>query len=233
MRRVIDLMFAISSLVILLPIMLLIAILIKIDSVGPILYAPPMIGKDGQVFLLLRFRTRSVRTINRPLQQRLTRVGKFIRNYSLDHLPMLINLLLGHLTLVGPRPLEREVVNFQDKTWQKYFTVKPGLFNYAVLKMGNTWTPNRESHPSINQELELEYLQQRSTMFDLRLIMKSLGAFITSKGNIKARGEPDPDMESRLNHIPDYKVPHNDLDLKSDFQATKRSKKFTFHGGKR
>jgi len=203
MRRAIDLMFAISSLIMLLPIILFIAILIKIDSVGPILYTPLMIGKYRQVFSLLRFRTMSVRPTNPPSEKRLTHVGKFIRNYSLDHLPMLINLLLGDLTLVGPRPMEPEVVNFQDKPWQEYFTVKPGLFNYAVLKMGKTWTPKRESHPGLNQELELEYLQKRSTIFDLRLMMKFLWAFITSKGNIKARGQPDPDLERRVNNSPD------------------------------
>ena len=190
MRRVIDLAFAIFWLIALSPIFLLIAIFMKIDSSGPILYAPPMIGQNGKIFSLLRFRVMS--------DQQLTRVGKFLRNYSLDHLPMLINLLNGDLTLVGPRPMEINAVDFQDPVWQQYFQVRPGIFNYAVLKLGKLWTPTRTSDPSLNQELELEYLQKRSARFDVQIFIESLRAFLISKGNIKQRSEPDAEIKEKL-----------------------------------
>ena len=134
MRRALDLLVAIFCLTVFGPLILLIAVLIKLNSPEAILYMPQMVGQHGKVFSLFRFRTMSVDLLN--AEQRLTPIGKFIRNYSLDHLPMLINLLIGDLTLVGPRPMELEVVDFQDKSWQQYFSVKPGLFNYAVLKLG-------------------------------------------------------------------------------------------------
>lgn len=196
MRRAVDLLVAIFCLTIFGPLILLIAVLIKLDSPEAILYMPQMVGQHGKVFSLFRFRTMSVDLLN--AEQRLTPIGKFIRNYSLDHLPMLINLLIGDLTLVGPRPMELEVVDFQDKSWQHYFSVKPGLFNYAVLKLGKLWTLTRISHPALNQELELQYLQNRSTIHDLRLIVKFIWGLITSKGNIKARGAADPEMERRV-----------------------------------
>jgi len=124
-------------------------------------------------------------------EERLTRIGRFIQNYSLDHLPQLFNILKGDLTVVGPRPMEIEVVNMQDPIWQRYFEVKPGLVNYAVLRLGRTWTPSRATAPALNQELELEYIEKRSSLFDLHLLWKTLRALIASRGNIKARGEPD------------------------------------------
>jgi lipopolysaccharide/colanic/teichoic acid biosynthesis glycosyltransferase len=190
MRRGIDLTVAIFWLTLLSPILLLIAALIRIDSLGPIFYASQMIGYHGKAFTLVRFRTMSA-------QQR-TRVGKFLRNYSLDHLPMLINLLKGDLTLVGPRPMEVNIVDLQDPDWQRYFQVRPGLFNYAVLKLGKSWTSARIRYPALNQELEFEYFEKRSLRLDLQLFLRSLRALVISKGNIKARGKPAPDIQDRL-----------------------------------
>lgn len=199
MRRAIDLLFAILCLTFFAPFILLIPVLIKLDSPGPVLYVPQMVGQHGRVFSLFRFRTLSAKDDHPDAEQRLTRTGRFIRNYSLDHLPMLLNLLRGDLTIVGPRPMEIEVVNFEDIVWRQYFMVKPGLINYAVLKLGKLWTPSRNRHPNLNQELELEYLEKRSVSLDLRLILKTLWELVTSRGNIKARGAADLDLERRLN----------------------------------
>jgi lipopolysaccharide/colanic/teichoic acid biosynthesis glycosyltransferase len=198
MRRLLDILFAILWLIITAPIMLLITILIKFDSPGPVFYLPLMIGRNGKIFSLFRFRTMSAATPGVNTQPRLTRPGRFIRNYSLDHLPTLINLLRGDLTIVGPRPIEIDIVDLQDPMWQQYFQVKPGLFNYAVLKLGKLWTSTRVSNPALNQELELEYRQKQSTALDLQLVTQFLRAFITSGGNIKARGKPDSEAETQL-----------------------------------
>lgn len=185
-----DVIVAIFGLVLFSPMFLLIAIVIKLDSTTSILYTPQMLGQHGKPFSLLRFCTMS--------EHQLTRVGKFLRRYSLDHLPMLVNLLKGDLTLIGPRPMEAQLVDWADPIWQQYFKVRPGVLNYAVLKLGKLWTRARTSHPTLNQELELEYLQKRSIRFDLRLFLHALQALIKSGGNIKARGEPDADMNEKL-----------------------------------
>lgn len=200
MRRLIDVIFATLWLIITAPLFILIAILIRLDSTESIFYSPRMVGKDGKEFLLLRFRTMSTDISGRGNEQRFTRVGRIIRNYSLDHLPMLINLLKGDLTIVGPRPMEIHVVNLLDSRWQQYFQSKPGVFNYAVLKLGKFWTPARVSNPTRNQELELEYYQKRSPVVDLQLFLRFLYKFVRSTGNVKARGTPDPDEENRLHN---------------------------------
>lgn len=191
MRRIIDVVFSLLWLILTLPLLLLITVLIWIDSRGPVFYKQSMVGGKGDVFSLFRFRTMPA---DADTDQRFTRVGRFLRNYSLDHLPQLFNLLKGNLTLIGPRPMEVSVVDMQDPTWQQYVQAKPGLINYAIYKLGKEWTPSRSTRPELNQELELQYLKQRSITSDAKLFLQSLWKFVASKGNIKQRGEPEPDF---------------------------------------
>jgi lipopolysaccharide/colanic/teichoic acid biosynthesis glycosyltransferase len=185
MKRVIDILFAIVGLLVTAPLLMVIALLIKLGSSGQILYSSPMVGENGKIFSLFRFRTMTL-----GAERTLTRVGRFIRNYSLDHLPTLINLFKGDITIIGPRPMEIGVVDFENQAWKQYLQLKPGLFNYAVLKLGKLWTTNRVSEPALNQELEIQYRQQKTAILDFLLFMQFLWAYIASGGNVKARGKP-------------------------------------------
>ena len=192
LKRLFDLAVAVSGLIIAGPLILVIAILIKLDSPGPALYVPQMVGKDGRLFHLFRFRTmRADSPTSLNPKDRLTSVGRFIRNYSLDHLPTLLNILRGDLSIVGPRPMEPEFVDLQDPAWQAYFQVQPGFFNYAVLKLGSTFGPSSAGNLALKRELELEYIQKQSLAYDLQLFFKFILAHIASGGNVKARGKPD------------------------------------------
>lgn len=191
MRRLIDLLIAIPCLILSAPFLLLFSLLIKAGSPGPVFYTPVMVGRFGRPFHLYRLRTmRSPAFAGQTPEQRLTRVGRFLRRYSLDHLPSLLNLLNGTLTLAGPRPMEPQYVAMQDPVWQTYFSVKPGLINYAVLQLGKDWTPSRTTNPRRNQELELEYIRSQSMTADIKLIADFMKGLLRSRGNIKARGEP-------------------------------------------
>jgi lipopolysaccharide/colanic/teichoic acid biosynthesis glycosyltransferase len=197
-RRLFDLVLSLFCLVVAAPVILIIAILIKLDSPGPTLYVPQMVGKDGDLFRLFRFRTMHIdKPAHLSPEERLTRVGRFIRNYSLDHLPTLVNVLKGDISVIGPRPMEPEFVDLQDPTWQAYFQIKPGFFNYAVLKLGKTFGPSKANNLPLKQELELEYIQKQSLVFDLQLFFKFIWAHVVSGGNVKARGKPDPALEDR------------------------------------
>jgi lipopolysaccharide/colanic/teichoic acid biosynthesis glycosyltransferase len=156
------------------------------------------VARNGKLFRLFRFRTMRVdESACLSPDERLTHVGRFIRNYSLDHLPTLVNILKGELSVVGPRAMAAEFVDLQDPTWQRYFQVRPGLFNYAVLKLGKTFGPSKASNLPLKQELELEYIQKQSLVFDLQLFVKFVWAHIVSGGNIKARGKADPTLEDK------------------------------------
>ena len=196
MRRFIDIVFAIFWLIVTAPVFVLIAILVRVDSPGSVFYSPQVVGHHGKTFPLFRFRTMSPELHHPGNKQGLTRTGRILRNYSLDHLPQLINLLRGDLTIVGPRPMELNVVDLQELVWQQYVQVKPGLFNYAVLKLGKSWTPSLITNPELNQELELEFQQRRSAAADLQLFVRFVRKYLLSRGNIKARGEPDPKDET-------------------------------------
>ena len=199
-KRLFDLILALSWLIVAAPAILVIAIFIKLDSSGPLLYVPQMVGKNGKLFGLFRFRTMRVDvTADFSPDERLTRVGRFIRNYSLDHLPTLVNVLMGDLSVVGPRPMEPEFVDLQDPSWQRYFQVRPGLFNYAVLKLGKTFGHSKDSNLRLKQELELEYIQKQSLAFDLQLFSKFVWAHIVSGGNVKLRGKPDAALGDKVN----------------------------------
>jgi lipopolysaccharide/colanic/teichoic acid biosynthesis glycosyltransferase len=194
-KRSFDVVFALFWLILTAPLILLIAILIKLDSPGPILYVPLMMGRKGELFRLLRFRTMTVDDLGGLNQRRgFTRIGRFIRNYSLDHLPTLINVLKGDLSVIGPRPMEPEYVDLQDPAWQRYFQVRPGFLNYAVLKLGRTFGPSSASNLPLKRELELEYIQNQSFVYDLHLLLKFIRGQIASRGNIKARGKPAPEV---------------------------------------
>ena len=117
----------------------------------------------------------------------LTIIGRFIRNYSPDHLPQLFNVIKGDLNLVGFRPPLPEEVNFADPDWQKILTVKPGMFSFAILGLANKYN---SSSDKTRNHLELEYIQRRSLSFDLQVLFKSTRGWITSRGNIKVRGKP-------------------------------------------
>ncbi len=197
-RRTIDLMVAVLGLIVLGPIMAVLALAIRVDSRGPAFYNRHVIGKGGRPFYLYGFRTLSVLSEALAPADRLTRVGRAVRDVSLDHLPQLFNLLKGDVSIVGPRAMEVDVVDLRDPVWQRYVSVRPGLLNYAVLKLGRQWTPLRVTHPALNQVLELDYLEKRSAAFDTGLALRWLRALVSSAGNVKARGETDSDVKTGL-----------------------------------
>lgn len=193
-RRIIDICLALALLALCAPILALCAALIRRDGAGSVLYIPAVVGQGGRLFPLLRFRTMRAGNSNTPPEMRLTPVGRMLRTYSLDHLPMLFNLLIGDLTLIGPRPMERDVVDPRDPIWRAYSRLTPGVINYAIVNLGREWTPSRQKRPELNQALELEYARRRSLQSDLLLAARACREFLTSQGNLKLRKPPDADV---------------------------------------
>ena len=188
MTRLLDLIVGSLVLIIATPVLFVVALLIKCDSPGPIIYGSPRVGKNGKLFHLFRFRTVD---INKPahlsMRERLTRVGGFIRNYSLDDLPNVFNILKGEMSIVGPRPTEPESVDINDPTWQSVLTVRPGLVSWAILQLASAY--NASPWP-LRLRLEEEYISKKSLVFDLFVLGKAVQSLIASRGNVKARGVP-------------------------------------------
>ena len=139
MIRFFDIFFSVIGLIILSPLFLFLALWIKIDSKGPVFYKQLRVGKDGKDFYLYKFRTMVVDADNNGLitvgerDPRVTRAGYFFRKYKLDELPQLINVVLGDMSLVGPRPEVHKYVEMYTPDQRKVLTVKPGLTDYASI----------------------------------------------------------------------------------------------------
>ena len=140
MIRFFDFILSLVGLVVLAPIFIILAIWIKIDSNGPVFYKQVRVGQNGINFGLFKFRSMVVDADKKGLitvggrDPRITRSGYFIRKYKLDELPQLINVLVGDMSLVGPRPEVRKYVDLYTDEQQKVLSVKPGITDYASIE---------------------------------------------------------------------------------------------------
>ncbi|WP_295655838.1 sugar transferase [uncultured Haemophilus sp.] len=140
MIRFFDFILSLVGLVVLAPIFIVLAIWIKIDSKGPVFYKQVRVGQNGIDFGLFKFRSMVVDADKKGLitvggrDPRITRSGYFIRKYKLDELPQLINVLVGDMSLVGPRPEVRKYVDLYTDEQQKVLSVKPGITDYASIE---------------------------------------------------------------------------------------------------
>ena len=188
MTRLLDVLVGAFILISTAPVILVIAFLIRCDSSGPIIYGSPRVGKNGKEFRLLRFRTVDQNLpAHLSMEARLTHVGSLIRNYSLDDLPNVFNVLKGELSLVGPRPTEPERVDLNDPAWRNVLTVRPGYVSWAILELASSYNT---SPWSLKLQLEEVYVQKKSLVFDVLVLRKAVQRLIASRGNIKARGVP-------------------------------------------
>ncbi len=140
MIRFFDVFFSAIGLIILSPLFLVLAVWIKIDSKGPVFYKQSRVGKDNHDFYLYKFRTMAVDADKKGFitvgerDPRVTRAGYYLRKYKLDELPQLMNVLLGEMSFVGPRPEVRKYVNLYNEEQRKVLLVKPGITDYASIQ---------------------------------------------------------------------------------------------------
>lgn len=191
-KRLIDLIGSICGVILLSPIIILTALLIKIDSKGPVVFAQERVGLNEKNFKMYKFRSMVVNAeklkdellnkneMSGPMfkmkdDPRVTKIGKFIRKTSIDELPQLINVLKGDMSLVGPRPnLPKEVNRFEP--WMKEkFNVKPGLTCYWQV-MGRNDIDFEEW-----MRLDIRYVRERNILIDLKLIFKTFWVLFGDK----------------------------------------------------
>ena len=186
-----DKIFAIILLIILFPLFIVIAILIKIDSPGPVIFKQKRIGINGDIFIIYKFRTMCDNAINlgkgiftSKNDTRITKVGKILRKTSLDELPQLINILKSEMSFVGPRPpLEHHPYYYKDydDTQKLRFKVLPGITGYAQAYGRNSikW-PERIV-------MDVYYYENYSLFFDFKIILATIFTVIFSRGTYSSR----------------------------------------------
>jgi lipopolysaccharide/colanic/teichoic acid biosynthesis glycosyltransferase len=190
MKRLFDIVVSLIGLICLLPLMLLAAVLIKVDSTGPIFFRQERIGRGFRPFQILKLRTmihnaqKTGGLITFAKDPRITRVGRILRNTKIDELPQLINVLKGEMSLVGPRPeVPRYVEAFRNE-YEEILKVRPGMTDLASLKyrneeaiLGQSDDPEEEYMKRVLPDkirLAKDYLQRSSLFFDLTLIFRTL-----------------------------------------------------------
>lgn len=174
-KRLMDAFLSILGLMVLAPLFLILAFSIKLDSKGPVFFAQDRVGKKGKVFKIFKFRTMRIfeESFNPDGSEmenyaRVTRVGRFLRKTSIDELPQLINILLGNMSIVGPRPtLPYQVEKYSDYQ-KRRLLVRPGLTGLAQVSGRNSLSWEEKI------ELDIRYVESVSFVRDLSVILKTV-----------------------------------------------------------
>lgn len=183
MKRIFDFLMSLVAIVLFSPVILIVALSVKLTSKGPILFKQRRIGKDNEEFSILKFRTMRIDTPNVPThlledpEQWITPVGKFLRKTSLDELPQLFNILSGKMSIVGPRPALYSQLDLKEmRTNEGIHKLVPGLTGWAQIN-------GRDEIPlSLKVKLDKEYLERKSFWFDLKIIFLTVVSVIKSDG---------------------------------------------------
>ena len=193
-KRIVDVGIAAALLILLAPLFIGVALIVKFDSPGPVFFVQRRVGMNKRLFPLIKFRTMCINSEAMQAQiehcneadgpvfkmrddPRVTRFGRYLRRSSIDELPQLFNLLFGHMSLVGPRPLPlRDVEGFKQNWQRRRFSVRPGI---TCL-----WQINGRSSIPFDQWMELDmlYIERRSLLLDFKILLRTIPAVLKKAG---------------------------------------------------
>ncbi len=195
LKRLFDLMITIPMLLLVSPFFLIIALLIKLGSKGPVFYMQTRVGLNNRDFKIFKFRTMHINADKAGLltvggrDPRVTPIGFFLRKYKLDELPQLLNVLFGSMSLVGPRPEVRKYVELYNAEQQKVLSVKPGITDYASIEyseendlLAKSSDPEKTYIEEIMPAkllLNQKYIAEKSIITDLKIIWMTAAKIIS------------------------------------------------------
>ena len=182
-KRTMDIVSSLVGLILLSPLFLLVAILIKLDSKGPIIFKQIRIGKNSKPFYIYKFRSMKIDAPNLSTEEFInasdftTKVGKFIRKTSIDELPQLVNVLKGDMSIVGPRPvIEREVRLLEIRKECNVDSILPGITGLAQINGRD----NIDDYEKV--KYDFEYLSKRNLVLDIKIIINTVLKVAKSEG---------------------------------------------------
>ena len=186
-KHILDICISLPVIMILLPVFVVIAAAIRLSSKGPAIFKQQRAGKDGKPFLFYKFRTMKIDvdpfgpSPKSGADPRLTKVGKFLREYSLDELPQLFNVLKGDMSIIGPRPLYVSQMAEWDERQKKRLLVKPGLTGLAQISGRGQLTREEKL------ELDVKYVETASFLTDIKIVITTIGHVLGRKGIYERR----------------------------------------------
>ena len=183
-KRLFDILISITAILIFLPVLFIVAMLIFISDFGPIIYCQKRVGYLGREFEIYKFRSMVVNAdrlggySTQHNDSRITRIGRFIRRTSLDELPQLFNVLLGSMSIVGPRPdvIDQRLI-YTDQEWGLRVSVRPGITGLAQA------TLRSDATISERKSLDIFYVENHSFLFDLKIMGMTFRQIICKGGN--------------------------------------------------
>jgi len=207
MKRALDLFLALGALLLLTPLLLLLALVIRTKLGAPVFFRQPRPGRGGRVFTLWKFRTMNQASDGQgrllPDAGRLTRFGRWLRATSLDELPELWNVLRGDMSLVGPRPLLVEYLTRYTPEEARRHEIRPGLTGWAQINGRNATTWEERLR------LDVWYVDHRSLGLDLRILLRTVG-LVFSRAGISAPGSAT---------MPEFRPPLHNCNIEINRQA--------------
>ncbi len=197
MKRMLDIIFSMLGLMVFFPLMVIVSVMIVLNDCGPVFFCQKRIGKGGKPFVLYKFRSMKVLdsakngTFEPGDHSRITSIGKFIRKTKIDELPQLINVLIGDMSVVGPRPEVEKWVKEYPERWKKIHTVRPGITdNASILFRDEEMLLSASENPELMyketilpRKLKLyeEYIDNHTIQNDIRIIFRTIMAVINPK----------------------------------------------------
>lgn len=188
LKRSFDIIFSLTALIVLSPVLLIIAIITILSSKGPIIYKQERIGYNQKPFIIYKFRSmfadaeKNGPALSSDNDIRITAWGKFMRTWRLDELPQLWNILIGDMSLVGPRPERKfyiDQVLKQSPQYSDLLKVKPGLTSWGMVKFGYASSVEEMIQ---RMEYDLKYIENNSMLLDFRIILHTFSLVVSGKG---------------------------------------------------
>lgn len=179
-KRLVDLLISTVGLILIFPVFIITSIILLLSNKGNPFFFQERPGKNEKVFNLIKFKTMSDATDENgnllPDSVRLTKIGKFIRKYSIDELPQLINVLIGDMSIIGPRPLRTYYLPLYNSEQRRRHDVRPGITGWAQVNGRNTITWTKKF------ELDVEYVDNISFWFDIKILYLTILKVIKKEG---------------------------------------------------
>lgn len=181
LKRLTDISVASVAIFFLFPLLIVVAVLVKLTSKGPVLFTQKRVGLRCHCFMIYKFRTmvlEAEKIGGYQTQQgdpRITRIGRFLRHSSIDELPQLLNVIKGDMSLVGPRPdTPMQQANYLPRDWTKRHTVRPGITGLAQVVLRSSGTATERLR------LDLEYVERHTITMDLKLVLRTFSTILDS-----------------------------------------------------
>jgi lipopolysaccharide/colanic/teichoic acid biosynthesis glycosyltransferase len=183
-KRFTDIVISVISLIFTLPIFILSAIAIKLESKGPVFFIQKRAGLNGKAFDMLKFRgmidnaLKYGPELTQQNDPRITKVGRFLRRTSIDELPQLINVLKGEMSIIGPRPEILSITSRYSEEHKEVFKYVPGITGYSQINGRQMLTPEQRT------EMEIDYYNNETFWSDIKIIYRTIFVVISNEGNV-------------------------------------------------